>query len=458
MAMNRHAAIEYLASLSEEHAQIVFEMASRRRSISVGRHVYIQDLDIDRHLFSQDFPYFPCKSWSLSWLHSIRICGEQVESDLACGDNDIRDAVVDLASVFDIHGLEVDKYLRPQRQRLSLLDVAVLVGDRRLAKQLFRFGVPQIFRFEYGDFSSFRSGLVTEECSKKIEAALWAGIDIAHLPTTMLSHWWRAATAYLTGLLDLDGLLARAIAGRQRKAAYLLRQCGAVAAFNCKEARALFRVAGGRSGELRFFLDPDCIHLAVDLGVELRSIKVDPAAACRFACSLHHRNYIHQSAISWDMTPTTLLAMAVLCGQDRVAELLAERSCDASSLQSEDVLLRCCPQLGDASFSILVNADATPMPTAKHMYQQVRNKHNILIVQAAGWWRRLRSNTGSSISIERVDLVDHIAEFALAIPCLPEFLQDDRQCSGPSAMEEASTRRFGASAGSRRRRAGCCCH
>jgi len=423
-----NAAIEYLASLSEWKAQQMLEESSRRRGISVGKHVYIQDPALADLVWISGMytSPIPSRGKSFSWLHSIRICGEDVKTDLARDLNGIRDAVVNLASL--------DKSLCPQRQQLSLLDVAVLVGDRGLAQQLFRLGVPKIFRFEYGDFIMVQSGLFTEKCWKKIEAALWADIEIENLPTTTLWDLWPNSSrnyGLVAGLLDLDSLFARAIAGRQRKAAFLLRKKGAVAAFKCNEAHALFRVARGRPGELRFFLDPGCIHLAVDLGVELRSIKVDPVAACHFACCLHRREFWKSDIVSsWDMTPTTLLAMAVLCGQDRVAELLAERSCDASSLQSKDVLF--CPQLVDRGVSFLINADETPMQTAKHMYQQVRNKHNILIEQAATVCLPAKQVA------EFLDLVGHIAEFALAIPCLPEFLQDNRQCSGPSAMEEAT--------------------
>jgi hypothetical protein len=62
-------------------------------------------------------------------------------------------------------------FIRPERCFLSLLDVAILVGDRRLAKTLSTLGVPQKLSFEFGNFYDRSTGLLNAKRALIVEAA-----------------------------------------------------------------------------------------------------------------------------------------------------------------------------------------------------------------------------------------------------------------------------------------------
>jgi len=184
----------------------------------------------------------------------------------------------------------------------------------------------------------------------------------------------------------------------------------------------LFKVSLDKRLHMRLFVDPCCLDIAMDLGVDLRAVNVDPGLAMESACRRHRRNYMrhgfcpfHHSE-SFQALPTwgarrTLLEMAIFCGQGSVAEKLASLGCAASFTITE--------------FHVVWHAMLTPAQDAhavvalQHVYQTERSRYEPLILQLARWWRRVPSGCGgSNIILQHAGIIELIARFALPVPFL----------------------------------------
>jgi len=260
-----------------------------------------------------------------------------------------------------------------------------------------------------------------------LEAAICAGVDVSCL------------CGCHAGDLDLtlDALQERAVVGQQRKTAMLLRRYGAAGTFKgMVTACMLFKMIVDKWGQRCFFLDPCCLEIAIDLGVDLRAVRVNPAYAMEFACLLHRRNK-HQrfSATIYELqledrgSERTLLEMAIFCGQDLVASKLVSLGCDAGG-----VTLTNLHTFGIFFRDFQPDRYTRAFEALKHVYQRERSKYGPLILQLAHWWRRVPSGSGgSNIVVQHMGIVELIAQFALAIPILPGVLQHHPQL----AIQEA---------------------
>merc|ERR1719491_2771113 len=90
-----------------------------------------------------------------------------------------------------------------ERSRLTLLDAAVLAGDKRLVGKLKSLGERSTLQFHAWDFLHAWTVFMDDRGAKRLEAAILAGIDLAAIRCD-----WEGAQ-----------LLPGAILGGQRKAA-----------------------------------------------------------------------------------------------------------------------------------------------------------------------------------------------------------------------------------------------
>jgi len=119
-----------------------------------------------------------------------------------------------------------------------------------------------------------------------------------------------------------------------------------------------------------------------------------------------------------------MLEMAILCGQDRLAQWLASLGLDAGSMTSADLHAGLDFSWGwDWLKPYSFNSGIEPIETAKFVYRTCRAKYNVVILQWARWWRHACTGQGgrNAISVLHAKLIEHIAGFAFPLRPLPEF-------------------------------------
>lgn len=412
------AVVELLAALSESEAEgwaeSVLREASARRGVLVGGMIYMK----------------LCHKWTAT-LQSLRIAPEvrrRVLAGEASMTGGLRELVIDGRSAFEaLAGKPADRCL------LSLLDAAIFAGDLSLVKALRRLQVPQVFPLELSDFLDPRSDLLLDKHVRILEAAVLAGVDLGSLS----DGCWRFRGRELT----LDLLQEIAIACKQRKAAMILRRSGAAASFRgTRRAALLFSVAGNRRQDGGFLLDPGCVELASDLGVDLRAARVDPDWAVRMAVWKEYAGWCCDQSIRVERgAPKSLLEMAILCGQREVGEQLARLGCDASGLAAESLqpsaAVSCKVHQRHGPRDCAFSRAAEPVRVARRVHRVLRAEYWVQILQLAGWWRRAPDGSGGScIAAGHAHLVELIADFASALPLLPELPVPRARPSCPTAQ------------------------
>eukprot|EP00930_Biecheleria_cincta_P072892 TRINITY_DN60232_c0_g1_i1.p1 TRINITY_DN60232_c0_g1~~TRINITY_DN60232_c0_g1_i1.p1 ORF type:complete len:751 (-),score=107.29 TRINITY_DN60232_c0_g1_i1:392-2644(-) len=329
---------------------------------------------------------------------------------------------IDLSDACDIEGLSQ----ADGKCILSLLDVAVLTGDPKLAKFLASLGVPRRLAFDVGDFISFNTGLVQARNVCVIEAAACAGIDLRL--DVSCSSWdplpWN--------------ILERAIAGKQKKAVDILRRYGFKQGSHF--GSALMRVTGTQRclNQMQFFLDIDRVGLAVYAGLDVQSIRVTPWHALWYSC-LTHRSFAKSSIFGrifdfprwwwWKSEEKwrpgqTLLEVAINCGQKEIVTPLINLNIEATNLTSKQ-LQTCFLDEVEAWIMypvyVSINAKSSSLEAGRAAFRKSRWQYHVLIMQIASWWQREPGGTGARVLVQHRNLIDVISAYAAPIPEFPEF-------------------------------------
>lgn len=397
------AVIEYLANLSEAAVEELVKLAAGRRGVLVDNLVYV---NLYKHI--------PGPSSSL-WLHlrSVRCHVENVERLLeraAAAEAALQLQVIDLRQLCPP---QERHRLASERCHLTLLDAAILAGDKRLVRRLMAHGVTQVFQFLDWDFLHARTLFMDDQGARRLEAASLAGIDISTIPHNLLQ--------------DECGLAQSAILGGQRKAAMLLRRHGARVSLQ-QGAEELLRVQWERVGPGRCYLDPACLQLAHDLGLDLKSVRINLWGA---VCQAGQRQRVAENG--WHISSlcdsgrlhveafpaVSLLEAAISLGQADLATWLASLGCDgcgitAAHLDGVRHDLHRILEWPDASIATFAEVQ---LAAARGIYPLMRARYHIPILQMTRWWKRVpHALAASAIVAQHVDIIGCIAEFAYSVP------------------------------------------
>lgn len=477
--MTSESVIEYLAAKTDYEAQAILLAAARIRGVLVRDFLSIRDINevafsfrcvlpgiFQRYVRLSRFPEFPWRTFgAYMWarcLRSIRLHRPQLiaallrfgqyaqrfdlsrlpretdETYLLRLCRELRAWIIqlrlDLSEVSRLHWDsdfecgdpdDYNEILEQPEGRciVSLLDVAVLTGDSKLARFLASLGVPQQLAFESGDFINFNTGLIQAKNVHVVEAAACAGIDF-HRDVSD-SAWdplnWT--------------LLERAIAGKQRKVVNILRRHGMLV-----RGSVFMRVAaaGGWVRHMHFLLDPERVRLAVYAGLDMRSVRVNPWDALWYACLTCRstKNFLDgfrkifelrggawwHSQDKW-RPDQTLLEIAINCGQTEILTTLIDLKVEATNLTSQE--LHSCfletVEIDVFGLNCSINNGLSSLAAGRLAFQRSRFQHHFLIMQMACWWQRCHHRAKSRVLVQHCMLIDAISAFAASLPTLPEF-------------------------------------
>merc|ERR1740123_2532224 len=121
----------------------------------------------------------------------------------------------------------------------------------------------------------------------------------------------------------------------------------------------------------------------------------------------------------------TLLEIAICCGLVKLAKWLASIGCDARGVTSASLLeyrnvFQGILQLpGPGMCSALATHEAKQLEAAEGVYWLMRARYHLPALQLLGWWRR--DLAAGTIHVRNAEIIDHVAEFAYAMPVLAEF-------------------------------------
>ena len=147
-------------------------------------------------------------------------------------------------------------------------------------------------------------------------------------------------------------LQGRAIAGKQRPLSALLMNSGVGEMAIQQTARFRFRIWTLETRKhCQLALRMDCLLHAVDLGIDIRPLMLDPCVALYHSCWQHRYHgfrdsmvyYCFDSLISGSSRPwkwragQTLLEMAIRCGQLDATRCLSHAHCEATGLTASDL-------------------------------------------------------------------------------------------------------------------------
>ena len=318
------------------------------------------------------------------------------------------------------------------RRVLSLLDIAVFSGDAHKATILHSIGVPQRFDFKPCDLCDPFTGVANTRTTQ--------AVMIAYQLCPHLFRKVRTDTA----------LLGRAIAGKQDDLSALLINSVASTLAKRHSGHFFFRIWTLETRKhCQLASKMESLLLAVDLGIDIRSMVIDPCLALSdnmmFYCFV---SLLKSLKDPWSDRPLkwragqTLLEMAIRCGQLDATRYLTQAHCEATGLTSSDLegpMFR-STQVGTSTnllHEATINRNVPVAEAARLAYHLCRHRYQVLIVQMAGWW----SHKDGKICVAWRRVVDHIAAFALAVPALPEILQLPRPRGTRRAAKRAAYHR-----------------
>ena len=325
---------------------------------------------------------------------------------------------------------------------LSLLDVAIVSGDMPKASILHSIGVPQYCPLRFSDFCSPFTAVADSRTTRAVITA------------------YKLCKPLFRELCEEPESLGKAIAGGQDSLSALFVLKGASDAAKKGTGNFLFRIWTLETRKhCQLALDMERLMHAVDLGIDIRSLLVDPWTALFHACGMHRfarfrRNILgyfrrlgHLRSPKW-RAGQTLLEMAIRCGQLDATRYLANAHCEATGLTASDLTGPMFQETidydsvydleeHDTPMTVTINRDVGAAEAARLAYHLCRHRYQIVIVQMARWWSR--GGGGVCVTFGRV--VDHIAAFALAVPALPQILQLPRPLGTRRAAKRAAYRR-----------------
>ena len=254
---------------------------------------------------------------------------------------------------------------------LSLLNIAVFSGDAYKATILHSIGVPQRFDFKPCDLCD----PFTEVANSRTTRA----VMVAYQLCPRLFHKVRTDT----------GFLGRAIAGKQDDLSALLINSGAGAVARQHSGHFFFRIWMLETRKrCQLALRMESLLLAVDLGIDLRSIVIDPCLALSYACRQHRyhgfrgamllhcfvsllknlKDPLSDRPLKW-RAGQTLLETAIRCGQLDATCFLTQAHCEATGLTASDL--------------------EGPMFRSTHVGRSTNLPHETTIKRTSQWQKRL---------------------------------------------------------------------
>ncbi|CAE7610968.1 unnamed protein product [Symbiodinium sp. CCMP2592] len=333
---------------------------------------------------------------------------------------------------------------------LSLLDIAIVSGDAPKAAILHSIGVPRRGFIHPCELCDPNTGKANSQTTRAVMIAYQL-----HKPL-------------FRGLCADDLFLGRAIAGGQNSVSALLISCGVSEAAKHTCGVLLFHLfpmpmAFRQNFQLALRMDMmDRLLHAVDLGLDIRSLVVDPCRVLLYAC-MHRRFHKCRNTMLCQYfrsvfhllergDPTarpmkwrdgqTLLEMTIRCGQLDATEYLIHAHCEATGLMAGDLtgpMFRetFATHLTGQSGERTINRNVRAAEAARLAYHLCRHRYQVVIVQLTRWWSR----RGGKVCVDFSGVIDHIAAFALAVPALPEILNMPRPVGTRRAAKRAAYRR-----------------
>jgi hypothetical protein len=192
-----------------------------------------------------------------------------------------------------------------------------------------------------------------------------------------------------------------------------------------------------------FFVDADRLQIAVNAGLDLPNVRVNPWDALWYACmtypsSIHFHAFSrvfdlseHVWGTSWAKwrQGQTLLELAINCGQREIVRSLIGLKVEANNLTSEELKASFLEEWEMAEeadesgpLTISINAEMSSLEAALVAFQGSRFQYNLLIMQMTSWRRRVPEGPKVRVLPQHRNVIDTIAEFAACLPALPEFV------------------------------------